>query len=172
MFVFEGSKLASSRQDDSTKMDEISTGAVSTHNDNDVDHMLAEIFKDYFGGCSFNDELLVDLRPVSEDFKSETIGFKLDFSSNQYSKFDCSSLAESIEDQAKRRGLRYLQIKVRRAELLDVLVNGKPWEDLSIGFQCRIYRSPNVYNSEFWHYFTNSYVGNKVALWKQIRISE
>ena len=172
IFVFEGSKLASSRQDDSTKMDEISTGAVSTHNGNDVDHMLAEIFKDYFGGCSFNDELLVDLRPVSEDFKSETIGFKLDFSSNQYSKFDCGSLAESIEDQAKKQGLRYLQIKVRRAELLDVLVNGKPWEDLSIGFQCRIYRSPNIYNSEFWNYFTNSYVGNKVALWKQIRISE
>ena len=172
IFIFEGSELTSSRQDDIKKMDAVSSGIVSKYNDNDVDRMLTNVFKEYFEGCSFSDELLVDLRPVNDDFKSEDLGFSLDFSSNQYSKYDCSSLSESIEDQAKKRGLRYLQIKVRRGELLDVLVNGKPWEDLSIGFQCRIYRSPNVYNSEFWFYFTNIYVGNKVSLSKQIRISD
>ena len=172
IFIFEGSELASSRQDDIKKMDAISSSTVSKYNDNDVDHMLTNVFKEYFEGCDFNDELLVDLRPVNDDFKSENIGFSLDFSSNKYSKYDCNLLSESIEDQAKKRGLRYLQIKVRRAELLDVLVNGKPWEYLSIGFQCRIYRSPNVYNSEFWFYFTNIYVGNKVSLSKLIRISE
>lgn len=172
IFIFEGSELASSRRDDSKKMDSSSLDAISIYNDNYVENMLADVVKEYFEGCNFSDELLVDLRPVSDDFKSESVGFSLDFSSNQYSKYDCSSLSKNIEDQAKKRGLRYLQIKVRKAELLDVLLNGKPWEDLSIGFQCRIYRSPNVYNAEFWHYFTNVYVGDSVTLSKQIRISE
>jgi hypothetical protein len=101
--------------------------------------------------------------PVGDDFKSESIGFRLDFSSSYHSKFDCKTVVESIEEQAADQGLRYLQIKVRRAELLDVVMNGKPWEDLSIGFQCRIYRNPNVYNSDFWYYFTNVYIGNNVA---------
>ena len=78
--------------------------------------------------------------------------------------FDCNNMVESIEEQAAEQGLRYLQIKVRKAELLDVVMNGKPWEDLSIGFQCRIYRNPNVYNSEFWFYFTNVYISNNVAV--------
>ena len=51
---------------------------------------------------------------------------------------------------------------------MDVLLNRKPWEDLSIGFQCRIYRNPNVYNSEFWHYFTNYYIANNVENFKAI----
>ena len=39
---------------------------------------------------------------------------------------------------------------------------GLPWEDLSIGFQCRINRKPNVYNSDFWYHFTNIYVNENV----------
>lgn len=164
IFVFEGSELVSRREDEVKKMDSSGLGVITNYNDDEVDDMLLDVVMEYFEGCDYKDELLVDLRPVSDDFKSENIGFRLDFSSNQYSSFVCSSLAESIEDQAENGGLRYLQIKVRRAELLDVLVNGKPWEELSIGFQCRIYRKPNIYNSEWWFYFTNVYIGNNVSL--------
>ena len=62
-----------------------------------------------------------------------------------------------IEHDALSSEQRYLQIKVRASELALVLKEGKPWEDLSIGFQCRIYRQPNIYNSDFWFYFTNIY---------------
>ena len=34
-------------------------------------------------------------------------------------------------------------------------------EDLTIGFQCRIERFPDVYESEFWYYFTNNYVNKQ-----------
>lgn len=172
IFTFEGSELVSRRQDDTKKMDSFGLGVIANYNDNEIDDMLTDVFMEYFEGCKYKDELLVDLRPVSDDFKSENIGFSLDFSLNQYSKFVCSSLIESIEGQATERGLRYLQIKVRRAELLNVLVNGKPWEDLSIGFQCRIYRKPNIYNSEFWFYFTNVYVANNVNLSTPIKLIE
>jgi hypothetical protein len=31
-------------------------------------------------------------------------------------------------------------------------------EDLSIGFQCRIDRDPDIYNVIFWDHFTNVYI--------------
>ena len=164
IFIFVGSELISSRSDDTPRMDSIGLGANVDYDYSVSDEMFTDIVREYFQGCNYQDELLLDLRPVDDDFKSENIGFRLDFSSNQYSEFVCGSLEHSLEDQAANRGLRYLQIKVRRAELLNVLVNGKPWEDLSIGFQCRIYRKPNIYNSEFWFYFSNVYVGRRVAL--------
>ena len=164
VFTFKGSELMTRRQDDTKKMDSSSLGVISKHNDNEIDRMLTDIVIKYFDNCDYKDDLLLDLRPVDDDFNSESIGFRLDFSSSCYSKFDCNAVGENIEKQAADHGLRYLQIKVRRAELLDVVMNGKPWEDLSIGFQCRIYRNPNVYNSDFWFYFTNVYIGNNVAL--------
>jgi len=164
VFIFEGSDLVARRKDDTKKMDSLNLGVISKVKDNEIDQMLNDIVIKYFDNCEFKDDLLVDLRPVGDDFKSENIGFRLDFSSSYHSIFDCSTMVESIEEQAVGQGLRYLQIKVRKAELLDVVLNGKPWEELSIGFQCRIYRNPNVYNSDFWFYFTNVYISNNVAV--------
>ena len=39
--------------------------------------------------------------------------------------------------------------------------NFLPFEDLLIGFQCRVNRIPNLYNNNFWHYFSNVYVARK-----------
>ena len=33
---------------------------------------------------------------------------------------------------------------------------GLPLEDLSIGFQLKMFRVPNVYNFRFWNHFTNN----------------
>lgn len=163
IFVFEGSQLISRRQDKSEKMNSPSFGVITKFDADKVDEQLSDVVVEYFEGCDFVDQLLVDLRPTGDDFKSENLGFKLDFSSKEFYRYDCGSVSENIEKEAANRGLRYLQIKVRREELLDVLLNGKPWEDLSIGFQCRVYRIPNIYNSEFWFYFTNVYIGNSVV---------
>ena len=51
-----------------------------------------------------------------------------------------------------------LHIKVRQDSFVWVIDNKMPWEDLSIGFQCRIDRIPDIYNVDFWHYFTNVYI--------------
>jgi len=39
-----------------------------------------------------------------------------------------------------------------------VLKNNMPFEDMSIGFQCRIDRVPDFYNVAFWNHFTNVYI--------------
>ena len=41
------------------------------------------------------------------------------------------------------------------------MYNKLPWEDLTIGFQCKIMRNPNEYNFYFWHHFTNIYITDK-----------
>jgi len=58
-------------------------------------------------------------------------------------------------------GYRVMQMKVRPEVLMCVIENKLPWEDLSIGFQLRIEREPNVYESDFWYHFTNNYIGKK-----------
>ena len=46
---------------------------------------------------------------------------------------------KEYESNLIKKGNRLLRIKVRKDELIEVLIHNKPWEDLSIGFQCRIY---------------------------------
>ena len=52
-------------------------------------------------------------------------------------------------------GYNTMQMYVRKEIISCVIENMLPWEDLSIGFQMRVKRSPNVYESDFWYHFTN-----------------
>ena len=164
-FEFEGSQLVCSKEDQSEKMDTQFFGV-----DPLCEFALNTLVLNYFSGCTFQDELLVDLRPTCVDFVCQQTAFKLDFFNSKYCEYECRVDDESVLKEAESRGLRYLRIRVREQELRYVLINGKPWEDLSIGFQCRIFRSPNVYNSEFWSYFTNVYIGKRAtnAIAKQV----
>ena len=49
---------------------------------------------------------------------------------------------------------------VREESFNKVITEKLPWEDLLIGFQCKIKRKPNIYNNDFWNYFTNEYIDN------------
>jgi CMP-N-acetylneuraminate monooxygenase len=65
-----------------------------------------------------------------------------------------------LESQYKNPSkLKKLFISVRLEAFANIIINKLPWEDFSIGFQCRIKRQPNLYNSKFWYYFTNVYIG-------------
>ena len=79
----------------------------------------------------------------------------IDFESNNVEILVSNKETNNLEENTLLADKKYLQLKVRRDELIDVLFNRKPWEDLSIGFQCRVYRNPNIYNARFWFYFSN-----------------
>ena len=51
----------------------------------------------------------------------------------------------------------FLLIKVREHSFYYLMNKRLPWENLTIGFQCRIRRKPDTYNSDFWYHFTNLY---------------
>jgi len=50
---------------------------------------------------------------------------------------------------------RYLRLKVRADVFRHTLRHGLPWDEISIGFNARMYREPNVYNRDFWSHFQN-----------------
>jgi CMP-N-acetylneuraminate monooxygenase len=50
---------------------------------------------------------------------------------------------------------RRLLLRARVDALALLVADDRPWEELTIGFQCRVDRFPDVYNVAFWHHFTN-----------------
>ena len=60
-----------------------------------------------------------------------------------------------------KEGFNVMKLSVRREIIACVIENKLPWEDFSIGFQMRVNRSPNQYESEFWHHFTNVYINSE-----------
>ena len=53
---------------------------------------------------------------------------------------------------------RIMKLYVREEVFASIVSNKLPWEDFSIGFQMRITRIPNSYESDFWFHFTNVYI--------------
>ena len=93
-----------------------------------------------------NNDFSQTYRYITIDFSEETT---VDFE-----RFDWDSIKD-LYIQSNR--IRHLHIKVREDSFSWVLKNNMPFEDLSIGFQCRIDRKPDIYNIKFWNYFTNVY---------------
>ena len=57
-----------------------------------------------------------------------------------------------------KKGFNVMKMYVRYESLSHLIRNKMPWEDLTIGYQCRIIREPNIYEADFWYYFTNIYI--------------
>lgn len=116
----------------------------------------------YFEGATLRMRLELDLICTDDSFENMLERFYVDFEDGKFEVISPNYDSSELQHRAINRGNQYLRLKVRREEFSDVIVNGKPWEDLSIGFQCRIFRDPNVYESKFWYYFTNVYIGQAV----------
>lgn len=110
----------------------------------------------YFSSCDFRDDLVVYLQPTNDIFEAYSEGLKIDFSQSDVKVAIMNSI-DLQNDYEISSNLRKKLIKVRRDALWNVVVNSLSWEELSIGFQCRIVRRPDFYNSKFWDYFTNIY---------------
>ena len=72
-----------------------------------------------------------------------------------FKDFNWEEIKENYKDD---NPVKYLLIKVRQDSFNWAIKNNMPFEDLSIGFQCRIDRVPDIYNVDFWHHFTNKYI--------------
>jgi CMP-N-acetylneuraminate monooxygenase len=111
----------------------------------------------YFSASQFYDELMLYLLPCESDFSPLEKGFIVDFSKQVNSKIVPHKdvpLEYNLDQPTKRQ----LFIKVRASALWQVIQHQKSWEELSIGFHCRIHRKPDVYNSDFWYHFSNIYI--------------
>jgi len=80
-----------------------------------------------------------------------------------FANFETQEFYTISQDEilTEMEGYRVMQMRVRPEVLMCVIENKLPWEDLSIGFQLRIDRQPNEYESDFWYHFTNNYIGEE-----------
>ena len=120
-----------------------------------------EYLLEYFEECGFRDNLTVYISLTNDDFSLSFNKVAIDFSGHEvavrFGEFDWHKI-KNISDSGANPNNKYLYIEVRQDSFLWVVNRRMPWEELSIGFQCRIDRMPDIYNVEFWYHFTNIYV--------------
>jgi CMP-N-acetylneuraminate monooxygenase len=114
--------------------------------------------EDYFLKSGFKDQLILYLTILENEKTANKV--IVDFSKDEIEvSFRDYNWEEIKEKKIHSDGsIRALQLKVRKDSFHWVLENKKPWEELSIGFQCQIDRVPDVYNVDFWFHFTNIYI--------------
>jgi CMP-N-acetylneuraminate monooxygenase len=123
----------------------------------------------YFAGSAFQDDLVLYLVPTDDDFVPlpEVDGLVVDFRGTNpvagLSKAPDVDRQYELDAAVDSTDVRRKRIRVRAGSLMRVVYDGLPWEDILIGFQCRVHRTPDVYNSNFWFHFTNKYIGRKTA---------
>lgn len=50
---------------------------------------------------------------------------------------------------------QYTRVEVPAAIYSTLVANRLPWEEMSVGFHAKLYRSPDVYEAAFWDHFQN-----------------
>jgi CMP-N-acetylneuraminate monooxygenase len=151
-YEFNGKKIIGSKCIDLPYMVERSLDHYLENTKKSAEDVCEQDIINYFSNTKFHDKLLLNIELTNEDFESTGEIYQIKFSDNNQPECFCEKRYIDIENY------RVLNIQARQYEFKDLIKFRKPWEDLSIGFQLRITRHPNVYNSKFWDYFTNEYI--------------
>jgi len=117
-------------------------------------HDLGKIFVASY----FQDNLTVVFLPSSDDFNNiVSKGLVIDFSivNRGYQLIEFENNNRIIDNLQNKNKNNIEILTVRASSLIGALNRGVPLEDLSIGFQTKMFRVPNVYNFKFWNHFTN-----------------
>lgn len=111
---------------------------------------------DYFCQSEFHDNLIVYLALTDDSYAPENHGLRIDFSTTPigYTVVESATLLDTFTALTELGGYHHLLIKVRSDSLWHIVYYGRPLEELTLGFQCRIDRKPDQYNAAFWKHYT------------------
>jgi CMP-N-acetylneuraminate monooxygenase len=112
---------------------------------------------DYFLQSEFRDALIVYLVLTDDDYVPNGESLRLDFSGTpmRYDVVDGAALLAKFNALGELNGMHHLMVKARRDSLWRLVREGRPLEELTLGFQCRIDRKPDQYNAAFWKHYTS-----------------
>lgn len=115
------------------------------------------IIVDYFKKCDYTDKQILYIIPTDDDFNffTEKKVFYINFLTKDIGTVSLDEIEQEVI------GFRVMKIYIRSEIFMAVIINMLPWEDFLIGFQCRIYRTPNIYEDNFWYHFTNEYISKE-----------
>ena len=102
-----------------------------------------EGLRKYFAWAGFRGNLVLHVIETEENFQGSVREFYIDF--------------QDLSFPAKRplREHMYLRMRCRSDVFRFVLQYGLPWEEITIGFQARLFREPDIYEFEFSNHFQN-----------------
>jgi CMP-N-acetylneuraminate monooxygenase len=155
VYQFNGIKLISKKNIDIQKTKDLSPERYLEYYKKEFVKIDEKYIKEYFLKSNFKDNLLLYIFLTDDNFKELNKNYLINFSKSQISFSKISKFTKSF--LKKDPNYKKLVLKVRKESFLNTIYNKLPWEDLSIGFQCKILRNPNLYNVNFWHHFTNIY---------------
>lgn len=111
----------------------------------------------YFKDSNYKDKQLLIIQLTNDNFNPIDKNYILiNFFEKEY-----SLTQEKPNYSLGSLEYKVMEIKVRFESFMLLIENMLPWEDLSIGFQMRINRIPNMYESKFWYHFTNIYIAKE-----------
>jgi CMP-N-acetylneuraminate monooxygenase len=103
----------------------------------------AEGVLEYFRWSGYRGDLILHLIETDDDFEPRGQSWLIDLSGPRL------LTARPAEPH------RYLRLRVRGDVFRHTLRHGLGWDEISIGFNARMYREPNAYNRDFWSHFQN-----------------
>lgn len=132
----------------------------------------------YFAKSGFKDDLVMYLVITDDDFKNSGEGIKISFMLHPRENGDPEKqwipasagmkqsvvimsgdlLEKEFNELENDPDNKTFMLKVRKDSLWETVSKQLPFEELSIGFQCRIYRKPDVYHAKFWKFFTSEFI--------------
>jgi CMP-N-acetylneuraminate monooxygenase len=98
----------------------------------------------YFDWAGFRGDLVLHILETTDDFRQVVREVFVDFSTG------------AVTTARPPAWTRYERMRVRSDVFRHVLRRGASWEEISIGFQARFYRDPDVYNMDFWMHFQHA----------------
>lgn len=107
----------------------------------------------YMSNSGYHAKQLLYILPVNDDFAEIVNDIILcNFYTQEFKVVQESDIVLEVPN------FRVMKLYVRHEIFASIILNKLPWEDFSIGFQMRVIRFPNSYESEFWYHFTNVYI--------------
>jgi CMP-N-acetylneuraminate monooxygenase len=116
-----------------------------------------KFLENYFKNSQYQDDLVLLVSLTDNTFKRSKLKFYVSF--DKEIKFKIIKKIQNIKKNFPTK--RILHLKIREEAFIDCIKNAKSWEDLLIGFQVKVHRVPNIFNSKFWNHFSNIYVSKK-----------
>ena len=110
----------------------------------------------YLKKSQFYNNQILQIIPTNDSFDEivDEVVYA-DFKNQIYKTINSDDIIDSKDE------FRVMKLFVRKEIIACVVENKLPWEDFSIGFQMRVLRTPNEYESEFWYHFTNVYINSE-----------
>jgi CMP-N-acetylneuraminate monooxygenase len=101
----------------------------------------------YFAWAGFQGDAVLYVTETDDNFVPNGRAWRIDFSTSP------ATITPSAGEEPADPKKLTTWMRVRRETWRHVLRTGKPWEEISIGFNVRCRREPDIYDRAFWGHF-------------------